>query len=139
MSGQEYIDYAASGVASGALTQRRFVGYDGAQASAAGQLVRGVNKYDAADGDDITINVGPVVMVEAGDVVAVGDRITTDAEGRAVKADDLQVAAGATGVTSTGANGAIFTGSVLPQFSAYVALDAAGAAGDIIRVERIAC
>ena len=92
--------------ASGAIVSYRFVGTDSAQAGAAANTL-GVAAYDAADGDDTTIDPLGVVSVEAGAAVAVGDLIETDASAR--------------GITRT-------AGPIVAR-----SLDAAAAAGDLIR------
>ena len=134
MARQSLVNLALTLKASGAITQYRAVGFDGAQATVAGQKVLGVAAYDAADGDEFPVNVDDTVLVEAGAAMAVGDALTVDAQGRAVPASQLDVAAGGTAVTSTAANGGILTGSILPEYIFADALEAASGAGDIIEV-----
>ncbi|MEW5729153.1 MAG: capsid cement protein [Pseudomonadota bacterium] len=127
--------HAENVVASGAVTKRRFVGFDGAQASVQGQKVLGVSQYDAADGDDLALDAIGTTVVETGAAIAKGDSIITDAQGRAIPATGaLSIGAGATPVTSTAADGAILTGADLPEFVVGDALAAASGAGKFIEI-----
>ncbi|QGZ17110.1 head scaffolding protein [Arthrobacter phage DrYang] len=58
-----------------------------AEATATSAIV-GVSKYDAAANDEFGIIKGGHAGVIAGGAVAAGDRVVSDAEGRAVKAAD---------------------------------------------------
>lgn len=132
--------YGFSGVlpvkASGAVTANRLVGYNGAQATVAGQKVLGVAATKAANGETFTAHVGHTAMVEAGAEITVGASLTTDNQGRAVPATALAIAAGATQVTSAAANGATaLTGGDPPVFVFADALEAASAAGKLIAVK----
>lgn len=132
--------YSFSGVlpitASGAVTANRLVGYNGAQATVAGQKVLGVSATKAADGETLTVHVGHTAMVEAGGVITVGASLTTDSQGRAVVATALAIATGATAVTSAAANGATaLTGGDPPVYVFADALAAASAAGKLIPVK----
>jgi hypothetical protein len=107
-------------LASGAVTLRRFVGFNGAQATVQGQKVLGVAEYgSAAGGDNIPVISKGSAIVEAGAALAAGQAVITDNEGRAIPntgalgVGALSINAGATAVTSTGANGAIISGAVL--------------------------
>lgn len=93
--------------AAGAIEKFRFVGFDGKQAGA-GDKALGVANIEAAEGDVFPVDVLGIVLVEAGAAVNVGDEVEADAQGRAVSLD-------------TGAG------------NGY-ALDAASAAGDVIRI-----
>lgn len=77
--------------ASGAVSPYRVVVPSGdgqvAQASAATDALSGVAGQLGADpGDRIDIHYAGIVPVEYGGAVAVGDRLTADANGRAIKA-----------------------------------------------------
>ena len=72
--------------ASGEITQCRFVGFDGAQATVLGQICFGVAEMAALDTEDFPVAVSGIAVVEAGAAVAVGDAITTSATGKAVVA-----------------------------------------------------
>jgi hypothetical protein len=92
-----------------ALTKRRFVSLAGAPTAAAAWSP-GVAEVDCDPGLQAAVNVAGIVLVEAGAAIAAGAQVEADAQARAVT-----LAAGA-------ANGR--------------ALDAAGAAGDVIRILR---
>lgn len=131
---QSITTLALTKVAIGAVTACRAVGFDGAQATVQGQKVLGVAHTDAADGSELTINTRGTAMIEAGAAIAVGESLIVDAQGRAIPTTgNLAVAAGATAVTSTAANGEILTGGDLPEFVFADALEAA-AAGEFIEV-----
>lgn len=131
-------------LAAGAITAHRAVGYDGAQATVAGQKVLGIAETDVVDATHGAVTTMGTAVVESGAAIAAGDPLVVDAQGRAVAASALAVAnptvdAGATAVTSTAANGAIvtqgaITGGVLPQYVFADALQAASAAGEFIEV-----
>lgn len=122
--------------ASGAVVANRCIGFNGAQATVAGQKVLGVSATKAADGEVFTAHVLHTAYVVAGGEVAVGASLTTDNQGRAVTAPALAVAAGATAVTSAAANGATaLTGGDPPVFIFADALEAATAAGKLIAIK----
>ena len=131
-------------LADGAVTAHRAVGFDGAQATVAGQKVLGVAQVDAIDGEYFAATSMGLAWIESGGAIAKGDALRVDNQGRAVAAAALAVAnptvdAGAVAVTSSAANGAIvtqgaITGGYLPQFVLGDALDAADGAGEFIRV-----
>ncbi len=77
-----------------AVTDRRFIGHDGRQASKAGQHTLGVSQYEAAPGEAFTVDLVGLVEVESGGPVAAGVQIMTDNEGRAVHWDGRGVVAG---------------------------------------------
>jgi hypothetical protein len=149
--------------AAGAITAKRFVGYDG-NLCGAGKAAVGVAYWDAASGEQITMyGPGNIVLVEAGGSVTAGDPVGSDSTGRAVTAAALAVAAdgitvdaskltinnSSTPVTSTAANGAIIgvasgfltvaagaiTGGAVPVAVNGIALATApNGAGDFIPV-----
>lgn len=131
-------------LAAGAITAGRAVGYDGAQATVAGQKVLGVAETDVADGKHGAVATAGTTIVESGGAIAKGDALRVDANGRAVPAAALAVAdptvdAGAVAVTSSAANGDILTqgaitGGILPQYVFADALEAATGAGEFIEV-----
>ena len=121
--------------AAGAITELRFIGFDGNQATVQGQSVRGVARFAGVLGDQITVDEMGSAIVEAGAAIAVGADIITDAQGRAITANALAIAAGATAVTSGAANGAAdLTGSVPAEYRIGKALSAASAAGKFIEI-----
>lgn len=89
--------------------KHRFVGVDGAYCGA-GDRALGTLEVETDAGQQAPVNVLGIVLVEAGAPIGAGEQVESDSDGRAVELDD--------GV----ANG--------------VTLDAAGAAGDIIRLVR---
>jgi hypothetical protein len=70
--------------ASGAVTVYRGVGYNGAQATVAGQAVLGFANEAGVDGRNFTVNVIGTMLAEAGGAVNVGDALDVDASGRVV-------------------------------------------------------
>ncbi|MBF0371233.1 MAG: DUF2190 family protein [Magnetococcales bacterium] len=121
--------------ASGAITACRGVGHDGAQATTQGQKIVGVACTDAADTEGLSVDVKGTAVIESGATIAVGDSLIVDASGRGIPVTGaLEVASGATPVTSTAADGAVFTGADLPEFVFADALQAAAGAGEFIEV-----
>lgn len=120
----------------GAITVWRGVDANGNQATVQGQHILGFAREAALEaGDVIPVTVLGTAIAETGGVFNVGDRLIVDAQGRAIKnSGALDVAAGATAVTSTAANGAILTGSDLPEAVVAVALQASTAAGQFVEV-----
>lgn len=105
----EKILMATTVLATGALSRYRFASFAGATAVAADAAL-GVPNADYAVGEYAGINTHGELLVEAGAAVAVGAQVQSDATGRAI---------------TLGAGVAFGR-----------ARDAAGAAGDIIRVLR---
>lgn len=135
MSQQAHSIYNLTLAASGAVTEYRGVGFDGAQATVQGQKVAGVAKRSAAAGQAFDAAIVGTAVVEAGAAIAVGAALIVDAQGRAIPSTGaLTVKAGATAVTSTAANGAILQGGDGPEYVFADALQAAAAAGDKIEV-----
>ena len=84
-----------TGVASGAITKRRFVNYSDAQCSAIGQLVKGVSREeDSADGETFAIVMDGTALVEAGEALDKGALIMTNALGKAIIASAGKYIAG---------------------------------------------
>lgn len=135
--------------AAGTISPYRFVGFDGAQATVAGQAVVGVSNRSATIAQWTDITIMGTAIVESGGVLAAGNPVATDTLGRAVAAaaltaagTSLTVAAGATPVTSTAANGAIVAGNstlaggVLPVYVAgrVAPGNSAAGAGEFVEV-----
>lgn len=122
--------------AAGVVAAYRAVGFNGAQATVQGQKIQGVAEYAvAAAGVMLAVGVAGTVIVESGGIINKGDSLIVDNQGRAiVSTGKLGVAAGATAVTSTAANGQILTGGDSPEFVFADALAAATAAGQFIEV-----
>jgi hypothetical protein len=73
-----------TGIASGAITKRRFVGYNDAMCSVMGQLAKGVSREeDTDDGKSFAICIDGTALVEAGTALDAGDQITTNGLGKA--------------------------------------------------------
>lgn len=107
----------------------------GAQATVAAQKITGIARRSALDTETVDLTtLGTAVCETGAGAIAAGDRVQSDANGRVVKATAINVAAGATAVTSLAANGAILIGSDLPGYSFGMALQAASAAGQYIEV-----
>lgn len=134
MSAQGVVILALSCVAASAVTQYRCIGYDNAQASVAGQNVKGVSQRPAALGESFEVATLGTTPAEAGGAFVAGDYLTTDNQGRVVVASALQVAAGATAVTSSAANGAIVSGSYPATKLVGVALQASAGAGSVVEI-----
>ncbi|MEQ9905018.1 capsid cement protein [Pectobacterium aroidearum] len=97
-------------LATAALAQQRFVGADNAPCQA-GAAALGVAEVDGATGDAVPVNVLGIVAVEAGAAVERGQSVQSDDKARAVLLTDAGVSNG-------------------------IALDAALAEGDVIRILR---
>lgn len=122
-------------LANGAVQEYRAVGFNGAQASAAGQKVLGIAEFSVASGAyGRACRLGTAVA-EAGAAIAVGAALAVDATGRVITATAITIAAGATAVTSAAANGAgTVAGGDPPQYIVGYAMQAAAAAGDLIEI-----
>lgn len=120
-------------VAAGPVIAYRGVGFDNLQAGALGQKIKGVAVHRAAAGEAVGIVVVGTAMVEAGAAIVGGDSLIVDAQGRAVPAAALTLAAGAVAVTSSAATGPL-VGAEPPDYIFADALQDAAAAGDIIEV-----
>lgn len=92
-----------------ALSRLRFVGFDGGVCAAGAKAV-GVAETIADAGEQAPVNTHGILLVEAGGVIAAGAEVQSDATGRAI----LKAAGVSNGF----------------------ALDAATAAGDVIRIVR---
>lgn len=121
--------------ADGAVTARRAVDFDGAQASVQGQKVVGVARYGAVDAHPVEVTVIGTAVIEAGAAIAAGASLIVDVQGRAIPSTGaLAVKAGATAVTSTAASGAVLQGGDPPEFVFADALEAASGAGAFLEV-----
>lgn len=75
---------AVTKTASGTITKRRFVGYNGAQCATKGMRALGVATDGAADGQSVAINVAGTSLVVAGEALNQNVEVTTSGEGKAV-------------------------------------------------------
>ena len=146
--------------AAGAIAQCRGVGFDGLQIAVAGKKGIGIAKHDAESGESVAVKIAGSAICEAGGVFSKGDALVFDSQGRVVAASTLAptigtlaatkgtlvVDAGATPVTSTGANGDLLAGepaltgvpgiagSVPPESIIGDALEASTGAGKFVEV-----
>lgn len=134
MSQQAHDIFTLSFIAANAVTQYRGVDFSGNQIAAQGARICGVAKRPAAVGDNFEVAVVGTATCEAGAVIAVGQLLQMDNQGRVIPADAATITAGAVAVTSSAANGAILSGGYLPESIIGTALEAASAAGNYIEV-----
>jgi hypothetical protein len=112
------------------------VDYAGNQAATQGMAIAGVAQYAAtAAGQYVRLaKLGSTVMLTGG-AFAAGAAIIVDNQGRAIAANALAIAAGATAVTSAAANGATdITGSETTEHKIGRALQASAGAGNFVEV-----
>lgn len=123
-------------LAAGAVIAHRAVGFNGAQATMQGQKVMGVSPRPVDSGQYSDATAAGTAVIETGGPFAAGASLIVDSQGRAIaSAGKLAVAAGATPVTSSAANGnTILTGGELPEFVFADALEASGGAGVFVEV-----
>lgn len=122
-------------VAPSAVTEYRAVDFAGAQATAQGQKVMGVANRGALQNDGYEATVLGTAVIEAGAAFSVGASLIVDSQGRAIASSGaLMIAAGATSVTSSSANGAILAGGDSPEYVFADALQAASSTGDKVEV-----
>lgn len=135
MSQQSLSLLTLTAVASGAVTAGRAIGFSGAMIAAQGAKPFGIALTAAASGQALPVVTHGTVVAETGAAVSLGDALIADAQGRVIPATaPLRVAAGATPVTSSGANGAILEGGDPPEFLLGDALQAASGAGQFIEI-----
>lgn len=120
--------------ANGAITDSRAVGFNGAQITVAGSAMFGIARGTFSDGEDARVVTSGAPTAESGGAFNREDPLTTDAQGRLVKASALAVGAGGTTVTSTAANGEILVGGEPPEVVVAYALEDATGAGEFPRV-----
>ncbi len=72
--------------ASGNVIRNHAIGFNGAQATAAGQKVLGVSPRDTSDGSLSDVTVIGTEVIETGGAFTAGASLIVDAEGRAVVA-----------------------------------------------------
>jgi hypothetical protein len=105
----ENILFIGTALAAGAIVKNRFIGFTDAT-PAAGAACKGVAQDNAAVGETVGVKARGWILVESGGVIAVGAQVETDNLGRAVT---------------------LAAGVALGR-----ALDAATAAGQLIRIDR---
>jgi hypothetical protein len=85
-----------SRIANGAVSVRRFVKNNGAQASVTGEKVLGVSRDSADTGKSFPVVIDGTALVEAGAAIAADTEVMTDSLGRAIKAVNGRYIAGRT-------------------------------------------
>lgn len=121
--------------ASGLVSSRRAIGFNGAQATAQGQKVLGVSPRQVCSGIVSDVTVSGTEVIEAGGAFVRGASLIVDNQGRAIASTGaIGVAAGATAVMASAANGAVLTGADMPEYVFADALEASGAAGNLVEV-----
>lgn len=121
-------------LAAGAITEYRAVGFDGLQATVQGQKVMGVANRSAPISSYVDVACIGTAVVETGAAFAAGAALIVDSSGRAIAASALAVGAGAVAMTSSAANGAVLTGSTLPEYIYADAIRASGGVGEFVEV-----
>lgn len=134
MSKQARPLFTLSFTAPAAVLPYRGVDFTGAQIAVQGAAPAAIARRPAAAGEPFEGTVLGTEICETGAAIAAGQLVQMDALGRVIPADPASIAAGATAVTSTAANGPILAGAYLPETVVGRALQAAAAAGDFIEV-----
>lgn len=135
MSQQATDIFNLSFVATAAVLAFRGVDVNGVQIATQGARPTAIAKRPAAIGESYEGVAIGTATIEAGAAITKGAEVIMDNVGRVIPASQLAVAAGATAVTSSAANGAILTGSIPPEHIVGVALEAAAGAGSLIEVK----
>lgn len=71
-------------VATSEVTTNKLVGFNGAQATTAGQLVLGVADFDAKTNETLAVVVKGTAIALTGGSIAIGDELVVDATGRVI-------------------------------------------------------
>lgn len=129
-------------LAATALVKQRFIGFTG-NYCAAGAKALGVSQVNVDSGEQLPVDLAGILIVESGGVINAGAPVKSDSTGRAVAAVTFSIAsslaAGAVAVKSDAENPTVTstpTGSVLAENINGYAMDAAGGAGEFIRIAR---
>ena len=127
--------YKVPVVATADVEAFRFVKLAGAKAGA-GEKAIGISDYQFLNGETGSVVALGTCLLTLGGTVTKGDKLKSDANGKGVVATNVAVAvpAGATPVTSTGAQPTLtVSGGVLPEAVNAIALTD-GVSGDVIEV-----
>lgn len=86
---EEQVTLRLARQAGGAVSAKRFVKANAADHAKADQCVAnekmiGVSDHGAALNEDLTVNAGGILTVDAGGAIAIGDEVVADANGKAV-------------------------------------------------------
>lgn len=114
------------------VTKHRFIGADG-QHCGAGKKAAGVSHVNADSGDEFAVEIGGIVIIEAGAAFSAGDELSSDANGKGIEAVAVTVSvpADTTPVLSDAAQPTlVVAGGALPIAINAVALD--DASGDTV-------
>jgi len=90
----EYPILIITKTASGAITRKRFVKSEGAQATVAGERVQGVSRDGAADGAPVPVTIMGTALVTAGQPVQAYQKVMTAADGKVIPAQKGKFIAG---------------------------------------------
>jgi hypothetical protein len=123
-------------LSNGAIADFTAVDFAGNQAGTQGMAVAGVAQFAAsAAGQYVRVVMAGTSIMLTGGAFNRGDPIIVDNQGRAIKANALAIAAGATAVTSAAANGATdITGSDPTEHKIGRALSASAGAGNYAEI-----
>lgn len=118
------------------IKKNRFISFSGSYCEANSKAL-GVSDADTSRNEILPVITSGIALVIAGDPLALGQAVTSNAEGCAIPAAPFNVSlhAGAVNVTSNNvAPDIIKSGGILPQAINGYALDTAYTHGQLIRV-----
>jgi hypothetical protein len=84
----EHPEVIVTGLATGTIAKYRFIGFDDAIIGTRGEVAKGVSRDSGDIGKSFPITTAGTALVEMAEDVAAGDDITSDDEGKGVKAYD---------------------------------------------------
>ncbi|MBF0272811.1 MAG: DUF2190 family protein [Magnetococcales bacterium] len=122
-------------MASSAVSACRAVGFNGAVIAVQGGKPMGVAMTAATQNSALAVVTHGTAVAESGAPITLGAPLIADTQGRVIPATStLRLAAGATAVTSSAANGPILEGGDPPEFVLGDALQPASGAGEFIEI-----
>ncbi|MBF0189782.1 MAG: DUF2190 family protein [Magnetococcales bacterium] len=120
---------------SGAVSACRAVDFNGAMIAVQGGKPMGVAMTSATQNSALAVVTHGTAVAESGAAITLGAPLIADAQGRVIPATStLRLAAGATAVTSSAANGPILEGGDPPEFVLGDALQPASGSGEFIEI-----
>ncbi|MEO5345858.1 MAG: DUF2190 family protein [Magnetococcus sp. YQC-9] len=135
MSQQNIAVLTLTVIASEAVSACRAVDFDGAMIDTQGDKPMGIAMSAAPAGAALAVVTHGTAVAETGAAISRGQALIADDQGRVIPATGtLSIAAGATPVTSSAANGAILEGGDGPEFMIGDALQPAAGAGEFIEI-----